>query len=177
MGMTNPPNPIQFWAHITAATTPEIPVPIPFPIQVPIPVGPLDPGWKTASATCSCLVLIYSGGWFIYRRLLWAPCCVIWGRRWVARDSQLTTLDLETTQKHPAAPQRKTFLEPPSLSLFNLANLYTPRGCRSWLLLLGNWFIVPRTVGKSYRKILIYFGTIEDIIVKEWYLKSDVFDQ
>jgi len=32
-------------------------------------------------------------------------------------------------------------------------------------------------VGKSYRKILIYFGTIEDIIVKEWYLKSDVFDQ
>jgi len=124
MGMTNPPNPIQFWAHITAATTPEIPVPIPFPIQVPIPVGPLDPGWKTASATCSCLVLIYSGGWFIYRRLLWAPCCVIWGRRWVARDSQLTTLDLETTQKHPAAPQRKTFLEPPRCR-FLIWQIYT----------------------------------------------------
>lgn len=77
----------------------------------------------------------------------WAPCCVIWGRRWVARDSQLSIASASagttpTPSSRPPATSpflRRNFSDPRSLSLFNLANLYTPSGnrslvsCRKWL--------------------------------------------
>lgn len=130
------PNPIPFWTHTNTSQ------------RRPHPgteVGPLDPGldwsWSWSWSWIAELQAPHVRAlfWFTLAAALFIDAC---DRHPVASSgaavggSRLTTLDLETTShrptdRPPTAPSENLLGAGESLSLFNLANLYTPSGHRS----------------------------------------------